>query len=461
MRILDLSLRSLAAGLRARKFSSLDLWHEARAAMDASESRLNAYKLRTDELAERAALAADSAFASNQDLGVFQGIPVSVKDLYGIPGLPIFAGSARELPAKWRQAGPLVECLLDERAVITGKTHTVEFAFGAVGVNNHWGTPRNPRDDQHHRAPGGSSSGAGVSLGQGSAIVALGSDTAGSVRVPASLTGNAGYKPTIGRWPTQGISPLSRIFDTPGVLARTVDDAFLAAGELDQRVFGDRAGAIGRATAAEGLRIGVPDAHFFDECDRGIAESVRAALGELEKAGHRLVSMPFPEAVAAYELWLAGGTVGAELITFLKSELAEWIPLLDPNVGKRMAAAANTDAAEVQRRKSAFEQLAVQARARFEEVDVVVTPTVACSPPRVDTVGDYDAYRAANLRLLRNTPAANLLQLCAITMPVGLDALGLPVGLQVMAGHMRDDLVFAAAVGFERVLGTGRERLRS
>ena len=451
-RLLDQPLRALAAGLRAGKFSALDLWREARAAMDAGEPRLNAYKLRLDERADAAAREADAALRAGRDHGVLQGIPVSVKDLYGIPGVPIYAGSARELPAKWQAAGPLVECLLDEKAVITGKTHTVEFAFGGVGLNNHWPTPRNPWDDRHHRVPGGSSSGAGVSLHEGSAIVALGSDTAGSVRLPASLTGNVGYKPTIDRWSTRGIVPLSRIFDTPGVLARTVDDAFLAASEFDRRMFGDRPGAIGRATPAGRLRIGVPKEHFWDDCDPGVAEAVRAALARLEKAGHRLVEIAFPEAVGAFEQFLAGGTAGAELLAFLQAELPEWIAILDPNVGKRMAAAAGIGAVEFLRRKAAFETLAERADARFGEVDVIVTPTVTCSPPRVDELADHDRYRAANMRLLHNTPAANQLRLCAITLPVGLDALGLPVGMQLMAGNMRDDRLFAAALGFERGL---------
>ena len=179
MRLLDQSLRELAAGLRSKQFSASNLWREAREAMDAGEPRMNAYKLRADDRAERVAREADAAFKSGVDAGILQGIPVSVKDLYGIPGLPTFAGSARELPAKWQSAGPMVQCLMDEMAVITGKTHTVEFAFGALGLNSHWPTPRNPWDAVNPRVPGGSSSGAGVSLCQGSAILALGSDTAG------------------------------------------------------------------------------------------------------------------------------------------------------------------------------------------------------------------------------------------------------------------------------------------
>jgi len=459
MRLMDKSLRELAAALRSRETSALDLWQEARAAMEAGEPRLNAYKLRTDERAAEAARAADAAFRSGVDHGVLQGIPVSVKDLYGLPGAPVYAGSARELPAAWQAAGPMVQCLLDELAVITGKTHTVEFAFGALGINRHWPTPRNPWDAAQHRAPGGSSSGAGVSLCEGAAIVALGSDTAGSVRVPASLTGNVGYKPTVDRWSTRGIVPLSRIFDTPGILARSVDDAFLAACEFDRHMFGDGTGALGGTEPAARLRIGVPEDHFWDECDAGIAEGVRTALAELERAGHRLVRVTFPEAAAAFGHFSAGGTSGAELLAFLQAELPEWIPILDPNVGTRMQVAAQITAVDFLRRKDALEKLASLALARFEGIDVMATPTAPISPPRLDEVPDWERYRVRNLKVVRNTGTANLLRLCALTMPVARDALGMPVGLQLMAAPGRDDRLFAAALAFERVLGTGSRRL--
>jgi aspartyl-tRNA(Asn)/glutamyl-tRNA(Gln) amidotransferase subunit A len=437
----------------------VDLQREASAAIDASESRLNAYKHRDDEGAERRARAADADFAAKRDHGLLQGIPVSVKDIYGVPGLPIFSGSARELPTHWQQAGPLVKLLLDHNATITGKTHTVEFAFGGVGMNNHWGTPRNPWDDKHHRVPGGSSSGAGVSLRQGSAIIALGSDTAGSVRIPASLTGNVGYKPTIDRWSTRGITPLSKHLDTPGILARSVDDAFLAAGEFDRRMFGDRPGAIDRAKPAGKLRIGVPNQHFWDECEPSIAEGVRAAIKELERAGHRVTPIDFPEAVGIFDLFSAGGTTGVELLAFLKRELPEWIPILDPNVGGRMQAVAQVPAVDYLQRLNAGQELAQRALPRFEEIDVLVTPTIPIPPPRMDEVATLDRYRHFNMLLLRNTPAANYLRLCALTMPVGLDSLGLPIGLQVMAGPLRDDLLFGAGLAIEKALGTLRERL--
>jgi aspartyl-tRNA(Asn)/glutamyl-tRNA(Gln) amidotransferase subunit A len=458
-RLLDNSLRALAAGLRAREFSALDLWREAKAAMDASESRLGAYKLRDDAGAERRAREADAAFAAGRDHGLLQGIPVSVKDIYGVPGLPIFSGTARELPAHWQEAGPLVKLLLDHHATITGKTNTVELAFGGVGMNAHWGTPRNPWDAKHHRVPGGSSSGAGVSLGQGSAVVALGTDTAGSIRIPASLTGNVGYKPTIDRWSTRGITPLSRHLDTPGLLARSVDDAFLAAGELDRRMFGDRPGAIARAKATDKLRIGVPKDHFWDGCEPSIAEGVRAAVKELERAGHRVSDVDFPEANTIREMFNAGGTTGVELLAFLRRDLPDWLGILDPNVGGRMNAVSQVAAVDYVTRMDLWQDLASRVLPRFDDVDVMIAPTIPIPPPRVDEIPDNDRYRHYNLLLLRNTHTANYLRLCALTIPVGLDTLGLPIGLQVMTAPLRDDLLFAAGLAIEKVLGTPRERI--
>src|SRR5919197_2584043 len=179
---LDWSLAEISARLADGRLHARTLVEEAQARHDPS---LNAYKTWAPDFALRQADAADAAFAAGNRLGALQGIPVSVKDLYGVKGLPTFAGSPRELPARWQREGPLVRTLRSQNAVIMGKSHTVEFAFGGLGLNAHWPTPWNPQDRKVHRSPGGSSSGAGVSLGEGTALLALGTDTAGSVRIPA------------------------------------------------------------------------------------------------------------------------------------------------------------------------------------------------------------------------------------------------------------------------------------
>lgn len=458
MRCFDKSLREIVAGLRAGEITATGLYREAAANLDAAEGRLGAYKTRTTRAAKESADKADAAFAGGHDTGIFQGIPVSVKDIYGVPGTPTFAGSSRELPAKWQTPGPLVRCLLEQGAIVMGKTHTVEFAFGALGLNNHWPTPWNPWDGSVHRAPGGSSSGAGVSLCQGSALIALGTDTAGSIRIPAALTGNVGYKPTIGRWSTAGIVPLSPYLDTPGFLARTVDDAMFAAAEME-RHFGRTQGAIGSGNLGASLRIGIPEDLLWDDCEPGIAETVRAALTEIERAGHRLVPLRFPEAAQAYEVFRAGGTAGAELLAFLRHELPGWIAQLDPNTAARMNAAAEISAVEFMLRQKSLDAAARETRRHFEAVDLIASPTTPESPPPLAAMATWDQYRPLNLKMVRNTSIANLLQLNALTLPVGLDAARLPVGLQVMADHGRDDFLFAAGLAMEKVLGTSRERI--
>jgi len=188
--------------------------------------RLHAYSPWPPEQARLVAHAADAAFAAGVIIGSLQGVPVSIKDLFAASGYPCFAGSSRRLPADpWERDGPLVAALCRQLGVIMGKAHMVEFAFGGTGHNSHWGAPYNPWDAAAHRSVGGSSSGAGVSLLEGSALLACGNDTAGSVRIPASMTGTVGLEVTLGRWSTEGVVPLSSTFDTPRLLARSVSDA--------------------------------------------------------------------------------------------------------------------------------------------------------------------------------------------------------------------------------------------
>ncbi|MCZ6764536.1 MAG: amidase, partial [Alphaproteobacteria bacterium] len=224
MELASLTLAELAADLRAKKISSLELCEAAIERHEGQDKKLNAYRDWAPERARAQARAADQAFAAGRDLGPLQGLPQSIKDIYGVPGYETFAGTPKALPEAWRRAGPLVEKLLGQSGVVMGKSHTVEFALGTLGLNDHWGTPYNPWDPDHHRAPGGSSSGAGVSLTEGSALIAWGSDTAGSIRCPASMTGCVGYKASNGRWPTGGIVPLSRSLDVPGPLVRSAAD---------------------------------------------------------------------------------------------------------------------------------------------------------------------------------------------------------------------------------------------
>src|SRR5215813_2532821 len=221
--LLSRPLIEIARDLRERRASARELVEAAIARHERFGKHLHAYLFWVPDQARTVAKAADAAFAAGVSAGPLQGLPVSIKDLFAASGYPCFAGSSRRLPADpWERDGPLVATLRRQLGVITGKTHMVEFAFGGTGLNTHHGAPVNPWDATVHRSPGGSSSGAGVSLLEGSALLAFGSDTAGSVRIPASMTGTAGLKVTIGRWSTAGVGARAVTFGTLGLLARSV-----------------------------------------------------------------------------------------------------------------------------------------------------------------------------------------------------------------------------------------------
>jgi len=453
-------LTAIAAALRRGELAPNALLEHALARQERFADTLNAYKTPTPDLAARAARAAESAFEAGADLGPLQGIPISIKDLYALRGYPTFAGTPRALPAKWQTQGPLVARVRRQLGVITGKTHTVELAFGGLGVNNHWGTPRNPWDAQIHRVPGGSSSGAVVSLCEGSALAALGTDTAGSVRIPASMTGNVGLKTGAGRWPLAGIVPLSSTLDTAGVMARTVADVSYAFLALDPAGDGRAARDLAQsAPDTASLRIGVADAALWEDCDPGVAEAVRAALTELEAQGAQLVDVRMPEAAEAMEFLRRGGVAAAECDAFLATELPEWRESLDPVVTARIADGGDITAREYLQRRRQLDAFARAASLHFAHCEVIASPTVPLTPPAVAELVRVEDYRPRNFRALRNTCVANFLSLCALSMPAGLDAAGLPVGLQLMAPHGGEERLLAVALACERVLGTARERL--
>jgi aspartyl-tRNA(Asn)/glutamyl-tRNA(Gln) amidotransferase subunit A len=421
---------------------------------------LGTYKLWEPETTLSHARAADACFAALADLGRLQGVPVSIKDIYGVKGWPTYAGSAGRLPAKWENEGPLVLALRRQLAVLTGKTSTVEFAYGALGLNSHWGTPRNPWDDRKHRVCGGSSSGAALSLVEGSAFLALGTDTGGSIRIPASFTGVVGLKTTKHYLSTDGIVPVSRSLDTPGFLSRTVADLAYAFPAVDPTTAGDTSTAKPIAPIAlSSIRIGISDDVFWDDCSPGITEAVKAALDELARSGARISTVPFPEATPAFALHSQGGLAAAELSEFLHSELPQFLETLAPDVKTRVSAAKNLTALEYLQRRRYYARLAAQAADRFKSIDVLMTPTVAISPPSVSEIDDSEAHRRANILAIRNPGIVNTLGLCALTIPVGVDNNGMPVGLQVVAKANDDRRLLAIGLACEAALGTGRQRV--
>ena len=449
-------IEALANDLRSGTVKSAELVEEAIENQD--RHGLNAYKTWTPNRVRLEATAADAAFEAGIDLGPLQGVPVSVKDLYGVSGYPTFAGAKSQLSVKWEAEGPVVRALRQSLAPVTGKTHTVEFAFGGIGTNPHWTMPRNPWNQ--NRVPGGSSAGAGVSLCEGSAILALGSDTAGSIRIPASATGTVGMKTSMGRWSVDGLVPLSTSLDTSGLLARCVSDAVLGFAAIDPRVQNTGFGFLAalRDVGLADVQIGVCD-WFFESCDPGIAEGVKAALDELAAAGARITNIDLPETREAVDIFRSGGLAASEFAAFINAEMEPHKTELDPNVSARFEAMENIPAIDYLNRKARLDELAQGIANRIADVDVIVGPTLPITPPTIQSVTDDAEYRAKNMAILNNTMIANLLQLCAVSLPVALDAENMPVGLMIMAPLDADERVLAVALAIESKLGTATDRI--
>jgi aspartyl-tRNA(Asn)/glutamyl-tRNA(Gln) amidotransferase subunit A len=455
---LSLPIAEIAVLLGEGKLKARTLAEEAIANHERFGAKLMAYSHWAPEHARKCADAADAAFAVGSRAGSLQGIPTSIKDLFGVADFPTHAGSPKRLPPKFEIDGPVVANLRRQLPIVMGKTHMVEFAFGPTGHNAHYGSPRNPWDATAHREPGGSSSGAGVSLCEGSALLAFGTDTAASVRLPAAMTGNAGLKLTKDRWSTEGIVPLSFTFDTPGILARSMADAAFSFAALDPHLGDGFAFLSNVPFGVDGIRIGIADSWFWDGCENGIGEIVRSAIDSLARAGAVIKDKPFPEAREAFAVFVEGGVSAIELRTFLDRELPDWLETTDPVNTPALKNAENLSAREYLTRRLRLLEAAKSTVARFDDVDVIAAPTTMFTPRVMKEAGPEEIW-ARNRNLVHNLAPANYLALCAVTLPVGLDRLGMPVGLQFIAKGGDDERLVTIACAAERVLGAPRKIL--
>ena len=382
--------------------------------------------------------------------GMLAGVPVSVKDLYAVEGLPCFAGTGRELPPAWQHEGSLLARLRRQGASIIGTTHTGELALGGLGVNHHWGTPVNPWDPG--RVAGGSSSGAALTIAYGAAMLALGTDTGGSVRVPASMTAAVGFKPTWGVLPLDGVVPLAAMYDSAGLIARSVAD--VACGYAALCTADDCTAAITTEVPLHGLRLALAEP-LFEGCDPGIAETVEDALRQLTVHGAALHAIAFDEAGQALRLTRDYSFVAAECSNFVNIELPGWQSSLGPLTRQTLVEGAALADAEVLVRQRRFAALLSSGCASLTNNDLIISPTVAITAPRLPQLAKPNRYRELNSMALRNTVVVNLLGLCALSLPVGFDRAGIPVGLQLIAAAHAEPLLLGAARSIERVLGVG------
>ena len=454
--MLSRSIADIASALRSGEFSATELMTAALDRHGQFGERLQAYKLFDADRALESAREADQLLASGDDAPPLTGIPISVKDLYGVDGLPTFAGTPRQLPEKWSRDAWLVAQLRGAGAITVGKTHMVEMAFGGVGINPNWDTPWNPWDAETHRIPGGSSSGAGVSLWEGSALIALGSDTGGSIRIPAAFTGTVGQRTTRGRWPTEGVVPLSHTLDTVGALTRTVEDYIYFFGCVDPQ-WGDPQMLFERLTTTElaNVRMAVPQCGIWEDCELDIVDELDGVLSHLSNHAGSFVEIDGGLLDDAFELSTGRRPItSTECRAFLETELPEWLDILHPIVGSRVAQGLTLDDPEYLAALEDHRSLVNQAPKLFDEADILVLPGNVISPPHVADLADLDRYGEANAAILRPTYPISALGLTAISIPVGIDGNGMPIGLQLVAPGGQDEALLGVALAAEREFGT-------
>ena len=377
----------------------------------------------------------------------FAGIPVSIKDLFDIAGDVTMAGSIalRDAAPAARDAAAVAR-MKAAGFIPIGRTNMTEFAFSGLGINPHFGTPLNAYDRKSGRIPGGSSSGAAVSVSDGMAFAALGTDTGGSCRIPAALCGLTGFKPTAARVPQDGVVPLSSSLDSVGTIAASV--ACCAA--LDAVLSGENS-FDPPSFPLEGLRLAVPQTLVFDGIDAGVGRAFTRAQSKLSSAGVTIVDIALRELAELPQINAKGGFGAAESYAFHRPLIAAKHDLYDPRVLSRILRGKEQDAADyidLLRARAGFIR---RVRAIVSPYDALLMPTVPVVAPRLRDLESEDAYRDVNLLMLRNPTAANFLDGCSISIPCH-DLGGAPVGLMLIGQTNDDARVLAIAAAIESLV---------
>ncbi len=433
------TIQQLAADLAAGRTTSRQLTEEALERIeDTAGEGSRAFIKVWRKQALAAAEASDALRHTGLVPSLLAGIPVSIKNLCNVAGEATLAGSKAldDAPAAEEDA-PVVARLRAAGAVIVGSTNMSEFAFSGVGFNPHYGTPGNPADRK--RVPGGSSSGAAVSVADRMAVAALGTDTGGSVRIPAAVCGIVGFKPTARRVPIDGVVPLSTSLDSIGPLANSVECCAIV-----DAVFAGEPVAIPAAAPLAGLRFAVPMHFVMDDLEPVVATAFERALRTLAGVGVKIEKIDLPELNELNTINARGTFAAAEAYAWhrhlIERRGKDYDQLVYPRImrGKEMIAADYIDLlaarADLQRRISAI----------TGNYDAVVMPTCAIAAPTLEEVSTPDGFTKKNLLLLRNTTVGNFLDRCSISLPCHASG-ELPVGFMLMGEAMADKRLLAIA----------------
>ncbi|HLZ67994.1 MAG TPA: amidase [Aliidongia sp.] len=442
------TLAGLASDLAAGRTTSARLVDDAltRIADPAGEGA-RTYTRVYGDAARAAAAAADSLRAAGQAQGPLAGLPISIKDLFDVAGEVTLAASTAlaDRPPAAADA-PIVRRLRAAGAVVIGKTNMVEFAYSGLGLNPHYGTPGNPFD--RARVPGGSSSGAGVSVADGMAAAAIGTDTGGSVRIPAAFCGLVGFKPTQRRITRAGAVPLSTSLDSIGPLAASVACCAL----VDAVLAGEEPAPLADLPLA-GLRFAVPTRLMLDDLAPVVAGAFARAVKHLADAGARIIETPMDVLARVLDVNRLGGIAAPEAFAWHRSLLARAGDRYDPRVRARLEAASGVSAADYIAALEFRAARIAEFDAATQPFDAVLAPTIPVPPPRQDElIADVD-YLRLNGQVLRNTTVFNLLDRCALSLPIQAPG-ELPVGLMLVGETGGDRRLLAVGKTVETALAT-------
>lgn len=443
------TLNELSAALAVGKTTSRQLVEDCLARIaDPGGEGSRAFIKVDAEAARAAADAMDLLRRAGRAPGPFAGIPFSVKDLADIAGQPTPAGSTVLADAPPAAANaPVVQRIAEAGFVIIGRTNMTEFAFSGLGINPHYGTPKAPWDRATGRIPGGSSSGAGVSIADAMAYGALGTDTGGSCRIPAAMSGVVGYKPTARRVPITGVVPLSTSLDSIGPLANTV----ACAAAIDAVFAGEPIPHL-LPTSIAGLRLAAPQNFFLDGMDAQVAKAYEAALEKLSAAGARIERIRLPIVDEIPRANARGSFAAAEAWAWHRELIAAKAAGYDPQVLKRILPGRDMAAGDYVALMAARADICARAHLATRDYDAVVMPTCPLLPPAIAALeADSDEYTRVNLMQLRNCAVGNFLDRCAISLPCTPRGTA-PVGLMLMGETMGDAQLFRVAAAVEAAL---------
>ncbi len=447
-----LSIHELGRHFRSGDLTPVEVTRSHLDAIQELDDHSHDYITVTADRALADAKSAEEAFLSGEDRGPLQGIPIALKDLIDTAGIPTTAGTTI-----WRDRVPRVDATIARRlaasgSVLLGKTNLVEFAFGPYGLNPHYGTPPNPWCAD--RVPGGSSCGSGGAVGRGCAVAAIGTDTGGSIRLPASFSGIVGLKPTVQRVSRSGVVPLSWTLDSVGPLTRTVSDAAIvfdaiAGYDKNDSITGDGPTFDGVADGideeATEMRVGIVRDPFFDDADEEVTDSVDAAAKVLETAGVDVDVFELPEARTELDAELEGrGSVSimcVEGYACHRETLRDRGGDIDPRIKQRIEIGGTVTAADYAEAIRNQRLLGDSAVSRMQRVDALLTPTTLYPAPRISDVSKAPA------RL--TTRIVNYLGLCAVSVPCGFSKDGLPIGLQIIGKPYDEHTVLKLARAYE------------